>query len=255
VEGRAPGGYRHAQFDDRGRHPESVLKQLRPTAVIPLGDVAAYVEFSRVLDLEVNAFAQRLAAAVHARGEPWIRDVVPTLGGVALHFDPDFEGAVTDVAAELIERCLKEGLPLAEELGREVEVPVCYDKALGADLEEVAQKTGLAAEDVAARHCAGQYRVLMIGFAPGHAYMSGLDAKLALPRRPSPRAQVDAGSVAIANEQTVIYPYTIAGGWNIIGRTPLAVFDAKRERPSLFTAGDRVRFRAISRAEFDSFGK
>lgn len=196
---------------------------------------------------------QRLAAAVHARGEPWIRDVVPTLGGVALHFDPDFEGSVTDVAAELIERCLKEGLPPAEELGREVEVPVCYDRVFAPDLEEVAQRTGLSPDEVAARHAAGEYRVLMIGFAPGHAYMAGLDAKLAVPRRATPRPVVPTGSVAIANEQTVIYPYAIAGGWSIIGRTPLTVFDARREQPSLFAAGDRVRFRAISAAEFEAF--
>ena len=119
----------------------------------------------------------------------------------------------------------------------------------------MAAKTGVSTDEVVARHAAGQYRVLMIGFAPGHAYMGGLDAKLAVPRRASPRSRVEAGSVAIANEQSVVYPYAIAGGWNIIGRTPLTVFDAKRERPSLFTAGDRVRFRAISRAEFESFGK
>ena len=208
-----------------------------------------------MLDLEVNAFVQRLAAAVHARGEPWIRDVVPALGGLALHFDPDFEGSVSDVAAELVERCLKDGLPPAGDLGRDVEVPVCYDRVFAPDLEEVAAKTALSPEEVAARHIAGEYRVLMIGFAPGHAYMSGLDAKLAVPRRASPRAVVPTGSVAIANEQTVIYPYAIAGGWNIIGRTPLAVFDAKRELPSLFAAGDRVRFRAISAAEFEGFAK
>lgn len=217
--------------------------------------MAAYVEFSRVLDLEVNAFVQRLAAAVHARGEPWIRDVVPALGGLALHFDPDFDGVIADVAAELVERCLKDGLPDAKNVGREVEVPVCYDRVFAPDLEEVAAKTGLSPEDVAARHAAGEYRVLMIGFAPGHAYMSGLDAKLAVSRRAVPRAVVPMGSVAIANEQTVIYPYAIAGGWNIIGRTPLVVFDAKREPPSLFAAGDRVRFRAVSGAEFEGFGR
>jgi KipI family sensor histidine kinase inhibitor len=203
----------------------------------------------------VNAYVQRVAAAVRARGEPWIRDVVPALGGLALHFDPDFEGIVGDVAAELVERCLKEGLPPEEELGRDVEVPVCYDKMFAPDLQEVADKSRISSEEVAVRHAAGQYRVLMIGFAPGHAYMGGLDAKLALPRRASPRALVEAGSVAIANEQTVVYPFAIAGGWNIIGRTPLVVFDAKRERPSLFSSGDRVRFRAISRAEFESFGR
>jgi inhibitor of KinA len=132
---------------------------------------------------------------------------------------------------------------------------VCYDPVFAPDLEEVAAKTGLSPQDVAARHAAGEYRVLMIGFAPGHAYMSGLDAKLTVSRRAIPRAVVPMGSVAIANEQTVIYPYAIAGGWNIIGRTPLTVFDAKREQPSLFAAGDRVRFRAVSGAEFEGFGK
>jgi len=240
---------------DRGRRTESHLKQHRPSAVIPLGDVAVYVEFSRVLDLEVNAFVQRLAAAVHARGEPWIRDVVPALGGLALHFDPGFDGVISDVAAELVERCLKEGLPTEEHVGREVEVPVCYDPVFAPDLEEVAAKTRLSPQEVVARHAAGEYRVLMMGFAPGHAYMGGLDAKLAVPRRGEPRAVVPMGSVAIANEQTVIYPYAIAGGWNIIGRTPLVIFDVKREQPSLFAAGDRVRFRAISGAEFEALGK
>ena len=198
---------------------------------------------------------QRLAAAVVARGEPWLRDVVPALGGLALHFDPDFDGSVPEVAAELIERCLKDGLPPEEELGRDIEVPVCYDREFAPDLEEIAKATGLPADEVVRRHAAGSYRVLMIGFAPGHAYMGGLDAKLAVPRRASPRPEVAAGSVAIANEQTVVYPYAIAGGWNIIGRTPLTIFDAKRESPSLFGAGDRVRFRAIDRAEFDGLLK
>jgi KipI family sensor histidine kinase inhibitor len=90
----------------------------------------------------------------------------------------------------------------------------------------------------------------MIGFAPGHAYIGGLNAKLGVPRRATPRAIVPAGSVAIANDQTVVYPYAISGGWSIIGRTPLAVFDAERQEPSLFAAGDRVRFKPISRAEF-----
>ena len=90
----------------------------------------------------------------------------------------------------------------------------------------------------------------MIGFAPGHAYIGGLNPKLSVPRRAAPRAIVPAGSVAIANDQTVIYPYAISGGWSIIGRTPLVVFDAERQEPSLFAAGDRVRFKPISRAEF-----
>ncbi len=226
---------------------------IRPQALVPLGDCAVYVEFSRTLDLEVNAAAQRLAQAVHGRALPWIRDVVPALGGLALHFDPDHEalgGKPLEAAAALVEECLKSGLPKEDELVRTVEVPVCYEPQYAADLNEVAKLTKVPAAEIGALHAAREYRVLMIGFAPGHAYMSGLDAKLAVPRRSSPRPVVAAGSVAIANEQTVVYPYAISGGWSIIGCTPLKVFDAARQEPSLFAAGDRVKFRPISRAEF-----
>lgn len=226
---------------------------LRPTAIIPLGDCAAYIELSDKLDLEVNAVVQRLAIAVHGRSAPWIRDVVPALGGLALHFDPDHPGVYGDglhAAANLVADCLKEGLPDGKDVLRTVEVPVCYEREFAPDIEEVAKKAGLSADEVARRHAAGDYRVLMIGFAPGHAYMGGLDAKLAVPRRGAPRALVAAGAVAIANEQTVVYPYAISGGWNVIGRTPLKVFDAARQEPSLFAPGDRVRFRAISAEEF-----
>jgi KipI family sensor histidine kinase inhibitor len=227
--------------------------RLQPIAIVPLGDCAVYVEFSDKLDLEVNALVQRLAAAVHGRGAPWMRDVVPALGGLALHFDPDHPGTDGDAlhaAASLVADCLDEGLPDFDALVRTIEVPVCYEAPYAPDLPEVAKKAGLAADEVARRHAAGEYRVLMIGFAPGHAYMAPLDEKLAVPRRASPRATVPAGSVAIANEQTVVYPYAISGGWNVIGRTPLKVFDASRQEPSLFAAGDRVRFRAISGEEF-----
>ena len=198
---------------------------------------------------------QRLALAVHARRDPRVSDVVGALGGLALHFDPDFKGAVLGVAAELVERCIEEGLPPLKDLGRELEVPVCYEPEFAPDLEEVCSKTKIPKEKVAKLHSAAEYRVLMIGFAPGHAYMSGLDPALAVPRRSSPRVEVPAGSVAIAHQQSVVYPYAIAGGWSVIGRTPLAVFDAAREPPSLFAAGDRVRFRAIGKSEFQHFSK
>ncbi|HEX5477850.1 MAG TPA: 5-oxoprolinase subunit PxpB, partial [Burkholderiales bacterium] len=130
------------------------------------------------------------------------------------------------------------------------QVPVCYEPEFAPDLEEVAARTRLSVEEVARLHAAGDYRVLMMGFAPGHAYIGGLDPKLAVPRRATPRALVPAGSVAIANEQTVIYPYAISGGWSVLGRTPLTLFDPGRQEPSLFAAGDRVRFRPITRQEF-----
>jgi inhibitor of KinA len=192
---------------------------------------------------------QRLAAAVQARGLPEVRDVVPALGGLALHFAPHFDGDTLAFAAQLVEQGL-EHLPAAESVGRDIEVPVCYDEEFAPDLAEICSTLKMPVEEAKRRHAAASYRVLMIGFAPGHAYMGGLDHRLAVPRRGTPRTVVPAGSVAIANLQTVVYPYAIAGGWSIIGRTPLKVFDAARSAPSLFAAGDRVRFRPVSREEF-----
>jgi inhibitor of KinA len=233
-------------------------KPIEPRAVVPLGDCAAYIEFADKLDLEVNAFVQRLAAALHARARPWLRDVVPSLGGIALHYDPDHpdvHGDALEAAAILVQECMKEAAAEREDAARTLEVPVCYEREFAPDIEEVARQLKLGVDEVAALHAAGEYRVLMIGFAPGHAYMSGLDAKLAVPRRATPRALVAPGAVAIANEQTVVYPYAISGGWSVIGRTPLTLFDARREAPSLFAAGDRVRFRAIGADEFMAFHK
>src|SRR5688500_8173622 len=230
------------------------MAKARPLGVVPLGDSAAYVEFSTTLDLEVNSVVQRLALVILKRKVPWIRDVVPALGGIALHFDtdnPEFpQQGPLDAALALVNESLKQALAAKHDPGNEVELPVCYEPEFALDIDEVAKKANLSPHEVATRHAAGEYRVLMMGFAPGHAYMGGLDPQLAVPRRASPRAIVPAGSVAIANEQTVIYPYAISGGWNVIGRTPMVLFDARRPRPSLLWPGDRVRFRAITRAEF-----
>jgi len=229
------------------------LAKLAPLGAVPLGDCAVYVEFSKTLDLEVNSAVQRLATMIHGRALPWVRDVVPALGGLAIHFDPDHAELTTDAlttALNTVSECLKAGLPKAGDVLRTVEVPVCYEAEFAPDLAEVAAASKMTAEEAVQLHAAADYRVLMIGFAPGHAYMGGLSPKLAVPRRAAPRAIVPAGSVAIANDQTVIYPYAISGGWSIIGRTPLAVFDAERQEPSLFAAGDRVRFKPISRAEY-----
>jgi len=226
----------------------------KPLAIVPLGDCGAYVEFSRTLDIETNAFVQKLGLAVEAAARKAdlrvLRDLVPAFGGLALHYDPDFEGDVIGIARELVEGCIKAGWSESKRADRLVEVPVCYEPPFGLDTDEVAHKTNIEKTNIPVLHSAAEYRVLMMGFAPGHAYMGGLDAKLSLPRRANPRAEVPAGSVAIANEQTVVYPYAISGGWSVIGRTPLAVFDAARAEPSLFLAGDRVRFRAIGADEF-----
>jgi len=231
-----------------------VRLKTRPLQVVPLGDLAAYVEFSRTLDLEINALVQRLGVAVHALGVPWIRDVVPALGGLAVHFEPAFQGNCAQAAAELVELCLKD-LPRVDQVLRTIQVPVCYEPEFALDMEDLSSRLKLPVDEIQALHVEGDYRVLMMGFAPGHAYIGGLDPSLSMPRRATPRAIVPAGSVAIANDQTAIYPYAISGGWNVIGRTPLRLFDPQRQEPSLFASGDRVRFRAIGREEFAELAK
>ncbi len=212
-----------------------------------------YAEFGETLDLEINQSLQALAAALRARSLPWIRDVVPALCGIAVHFDP-YHPELPASVLEYFEALLQEAFKSAskfEDSGRSVDVPVCYDAEFGLDLNEISEKTSFPTEEIIRRHTKAQHRVLMVGFAPGQPYIGGLDAKLSVPRRPTPRTVMPAGSVAIANAQTAVYPYETPGGWSIIGRTPLRVFDPAREPASLFAPGDRVRFIAISRVEYE----
>ncbi|TAN50114.1 MAG: 5-oxoprolinase subunit PxpB [Betaproteobacteria bacterium] len=227
---------------------------MNPLRIEPLGDAALYAEFSRTLDLRTNEALQAVAAALREKAPPWLRDVVPSLGGLALHFDPEhaeLPEAPLRAATDLLLDCLK-ATARARTAGREVEVPVCYDAEFGLDLDAVAAQTGLDAAQVVRLHAATEHRVLMVGFAPGQPYIGGLDPRLAVPRRATPRTRVPAGSIAIANAQSVVYPFEIAGGWSVLGRTPLRVFDPRREPPSLLLPGDRVRFAPISRQRFEA---
>ena len=211
-----------------------------------------YAEFGDTLDLELNRSLQALAAALRARSLPWIRDVVPALCGIALHFDPfhpELPAPVLEYCKALLEDCFKSASKF-EDSGRTVEVPVCYDLEFGLDLPDVSQRTSVSIEEIIRRHTRNQHLVLMVGFSPGHPYIGGLDPKLSVPRRATPRVRMPMGSVAIANAQTAVYPYETPGGWSIIGRTPLKVFDPGRDPASLFAPGDRVRFIAIPRDKY-----
>jgi KipI family sensor histidine kinase inhibitor len=239
---------------DRRRRAKRLLKKLLKTLRLsPLGDGAVYAEFGDTLDLELNRSLQALAAALRARSLPWIRDVVPALCGIALHFDPfhpELPDSILESCRELLEECFKSASKF-EDSGRTVEVPVCYDPEFGLDLADVSEKTSIRIDDIVRRHVKAEHWVLMVGFSPGQPYIGGLDPKLSVPRRATPRVRMPTGSVAIANAQTSVYPFDTPGGWNIIGRTPLTVFDPARDPASLFAPGDRVRFIAVSKIEFE----
>jgi KipI family sensor histidine kinase inhibitor len=226
--------------------------------IFPLGDSAVLAEFRARLDLEVNARLQRLAESVRATRTPWIRDIVPALGSLALHFDPARLPPGIDpvaAAARLLQDCVSGETDSPRAQSASLEVPVCYEGEFAPDLREVAERVKLSVDEVVVRHAASEHRVLMMGFSPGQPYIGGLDAALEVPRRATPRTRVPAGSIAIANAQTAVYPFDISGGWNVIGRTPLKVFDVARDPAALFAPGMIVRFVPIPSAEFERLSK
>jgi inhibitor of KinA len=214
----------------------------------PLGDRALLVtlaEGARV-DAQVHARVRAAARAV-AGAHAAITDVVPAYASVAVHYEPArvecrHEESPHDALAQWIGRRLARLAVGDPGAGRLVEIPVRYGGPDGPDLEALAAARGLAVDEVIALHSAPEYVVHFVGFMPGFAYLGGLDARLATPRREAPRTMVPAGSVGIGGTQTGVYPVASPGGWQLIGRTELALFDAAREPAALLTAGDRVRF-------------
>lgn len=216
--------------------------------VVPAGDAAWLVELPERIDPVVNARAIDIAARVKRARMPFVLDVVIGYRSVMVYVDPMAEDAAT------IEPRLRAiaGEPAAETLeqGSAVEVPVCYDGPFAPDLPDVAAFARCGVAEVIERHLAVEYRVFVIGFVPGFAYMAAVDPRIAAPRRASPRVNVPRGSVGIAAGQTGIYPAETPGGWNLIGRTPIRPYAADRFEPFLFRPGDRVRFKRITESEY-----
>jgi inhibitor of KinA len=229
----------------------------------PLGDSAMLVrvveEFQPGRSLEAVLDAVR---ALERATIPGILELVPAYTTIGVFYDPTRivrehgETSGFEALAAKIENAIQE-TPNLERSGDEatavIEVPVCYENEFAPDLAEVAKHAGLSPVDVISHHVDRTYRVTCVGFTPGFPYLSGLPAELATPRRSVPRTNIPAGAVAIGGTQTGIYPRKSPGGWNIIGRTPLRLFDVARNPPALFHAGDHVRFRKISRQEFEGF--
>lgn len=217
----------------------------------PLGDRALLVHLGDTIDeatLErVREGRARLATL------PGVRDVVAGYATIAVHYDPRLAPggglAPHDAMVAAVQRALATESRAATGAPRLVEIPVRYGGADGPDLEEVARHHGIDAGEVVARHVAPTYVVHVVGFVPGFPYLGGLDPRLATPRRATPRTLVPAGSVGIGGSQTGVYPIASPGGWQLIGRTPLRLFDARREPPALLRVGDQVRFRAVDAAD------
>ena len=218
------------------------LRSVRPAPRVrihPLGDTAVLAELGTRLDTALNTRAIALATALKKRRD--VRQAVAGYAGVTVHFDP--EQTTHDALGAAIKRLAAKRPPMAEP-GRLHRIPVVYE---GPDLEEVAARLNLTAQKIAELHSKPIYRVFLVGFVPGWAYLGPLPEELELPRRHVPRTQVPAGSVAIAGRQTGIYPLPTPGGWHLIGRTSVKLFLPDRDPPCLFRAGDRVKFFAANR--------
>ncbi len=207
------------------------------------------MEFADVIDPDVNTRIRAVAHALAANMPKGVEEILPTYRSLILVYDP----MVTD--PDHLIPVLKtvntdlDNAPLPEP--DVVELPVCYHESLAPDLAHVAEVNGLHPDEVIAIHTAPLYPIYMIGFTPGFPYLGGLSQKIHTPRLSTPRTHVPAGSVGIANNQTGIYPIDSPGGWQIIGRCPVKLFDPQRSNPILLKAGDRLKFTPICLDKFN----
>ncbi len=225
--------------------------------ITPLGDSALIVELGDAITESTHLRVQAAWRALAAEPLPGVSEAVPAYTTITLFYDPALvvqAGAPADEIVpwlgERVRERLKNPPKTAKAKSRTVEVPVCYGGDFGPDLGRVAAQAKLFPDDVVKRHAKAEYRVHLIGFAPGFPYLGGLPKELRTPRHAKPRMAVPAGSVGIGGEQTGIYPQATPGGWNLIGRTPLRLFRPENDPPVLLQAGDIVKFRAITPEEF-----
>jgi KipI family sensor histidine kinase inhibitor len=221
------------------------------------GDTAFTVEFGNEISPEINGKVMALHAEIgraKAAGSlPGVVETVPTMRSLMVSYDP-LATSRSKLEPE-IEALIARGLP-AGGPSRHVSIPCCYDDAeFAPDLADVAKRTQKTTEQVIAAHLASPFKVYVLGFMPGLAYVAGLDPSLYLPRRSQPRVRLPRSSVAIAMDMTTIYPFESPGGWHLIGRTPLWMFDQRREQPVFLAPGDSLSFQRIDRKSFDRIAR
>lgn len=216
---------------------------------LPAGDTGVVVEFGDRIDRDLNDRVLHLSAQVRASNMPGVVETVPTFRSLMVHYDPLTTNSASLIAAieKLLDNQRSERKPV-----KVWRIPACYAISHAPDLEEVAQRTGLDAEEVVRLHSTTRFHIYMIGFVPGYPYMGDLPASLVLPRRVDPRIRVAAGSIAIAANMTAIYPQESPGGWHLIGATPIRLFDLRWPRPALLSPGDTVCFEPVTVREFDA---
>ena len=215
------------------------------------GDSAILINAEQKIDLEINASILHLKQTIESSDLPGVTFCIPAYCSLTLGYDPSlihFEALCNKIKALKIKKT-------KDPDSRKLNIPVCYEEGFALDLKEVKSQTGLSQSEIINFHTSTLFQVYMIGFLPGFPYLGKVPEVLFCKRKDTPRLIVPARSVGLAGYQTGIYPSQAPGGWQIIGRTPLEIFDASKAHPFLFRAGDQVQFLAISRSDFESIEK
>ncbi len=230
-------------------------------SILPLGDTALIISWGNVIDESINKKVLNLFQKLKSLSLKGVIDIVPAYCSLTIHYDIFTLRQTIENNKSVFENIRNEVKKIIEEdtdeaflhTERKIKIPVCYSKKYALDLHEIAQQKKLSIEEIIRLHTAKKYRVNMIGFLPGFAYMGEVDEKIAMPRKPEPRMLVEQGCVGIADKQTGIYPLDSPGGWQIIGKTPVKLFYKEKEDPVFFKPGDEVEFYSISEDEYSNY--
>ena len=227
-----------------------------PYRIFPLGDAAITVDFGNCIDESMNKEVIARFNQLRQQPLPGMIEAVPAYSSLTVYYDmmtlkkkiPPHQTVYEWMRQQLEER-LQQPVQQDQISGRLLNIPVCYDEEFAGDIQQLAATKNISVDEVIQTHTAKQYKVYMLGFLPGFPYMGEVDEKITMPRKPQP-VNIVAGAVGIAGKQTGIYPLSSPGGWQIIGRTPMKLFDAAEEEPTLLRAGDAVQFYSITTNDF-----
>lgn len=221
--------------------------------IIPAGDSGILVKLGNEITEGINRKVHKLHHILEDAEMDGIVEMVPAYSDLLILYDPLILSF--NKLEEKIQQAVDQPKKIKKGNQRLIEIPTCYEDEYGADLNEVAEHTGLSVKEIIKIHSDTEYLVYMLGFTPGFSYLGGMDERIACPRKKIPRQDIPAGSVGIADKQTGIYPIESPGGWQLIGRTPLKLFDANAEENFLCQAGDKLKFVPISKSEFKALKK
>jgi len=218
------------------------------TKFLTAGEKAVVIEFGNEISSDINIKVRSMMIAVQNYNWNFVDELIPTYRSLMIQYNPLL--ITYDVLIQKLQELEKNLSKIDIPSPNVIEIPVCYGHEYGEDLLVVSEHNGIKVEDVINIHTSTNYLIYMIGFTPGFPYLGGMDEKIATPRLAKPRIKIDAGSVGIAGSQTGVYPVDSPGGWQIIGRTPVKLYDAERETPILLKTGDYIKFTSVSRDEY-----